>query len=160
MKGALIDSYANGSEKVKQAIRGLTREDLLAQPTDPAVGMWSIQQVVIHIADADAVLADWMKRVIAEENPSLLAFDEGKWMNALACEERSAADAAEGVQLTRSQIVTILKSLPDSAFERTGMHSQRGRMTLAEIVEFAADHLEHHLMFIHAKRAKMGKEMW
>jgi hypothetical protein len=40
------------------------------------------------------------------------------------------------------------------------MHSEAGKQTLADIVGKACNHLEHHLKFIHAKRAAMGKEMW
>lgn len=160
MDRKVIENYGNGAEKLSLAIRGLTREDLLAVPSDPEVGKWSIQQVVNHLVDCEGVFADRMKRVIAEENPNLLAFDEPRWTASLAYEQRSAVDEVAVFELLRKQMATILTSLPDSAFDRAGTHDQRGRMTLAEIVKFASDHLEHHLKFIHAKRAKMGKEMW
>jgi len=62
--------------------------------------------------------------------------------------------------LIRRQIGTILKTLPETAFNRAGMHSVAGRKTLLDLVTTAVNHFEHHLKFIHAKRAMMGKEMW
>ena len=50
--------------------------------------------------------------------------------------------------------------LRDPAFERTGNHTERGRLTLSDLLIGTSKHLEHHLKFIHAKRANMGKEMW
>jgi len=55
----LVEQYAAGTEKLALAIRGLTREDLLAVPDAGAnVGKWSIQQVLIHLADSEQVYAD------------------------------------------------------------------------------------------------------
>jgi hypothetical protein len=158
-----VEQYISGAEKLSMAIRGLIVEDLLALPPEgsgPEVGKWSIQQVVVHLADCEQVIADRMKRVIAEDNPTLLAFDENKWVAALRYESQSAEDAASIVRLTRTQMGAVLRQLPESAFNRFGTHSQSGRKTLADLINGAVAHLEHHLKFVHAKRAAMGKEMW
>jgi uncharacterized damage-inducible protein DinB len=163
MSRELLDPYVNGAEKLSLAIRGLTREDLLAPPPEgsgPDVGKWTIQQVILHVADAEQVITDRMKRVIAEDNPTLLAFDENKWVTALKYESQSAQDAADIVRLTRRQMGAVLRQLPDGAFARAGTHSQSGKKTLADLVKFAVSHMDHHLKFVHAKRAAMGKEMW
>ena len=161
MERELIEQYARGGEKLALAIRGLTREDLLASPPDdPAVGKWTIQQVVVHLADCEGVHADRIKRVIAEDNPKLLAFDENKWAVNLHYETQSADDAVKLVELTRKQLANVLRQLPASAFARSGTHSEAGRKTLEDLVRGTVDHLEHHVKFIHRKREKMGKEMW
>ena len=80
MNNELIDAYAAGADKLAMAIRGLSVEDLAWKPpADAKVGKWSIQQIIVHMADSEAVHADRMKRVIAEENPQLLAYDENRW---------------------------------------------------------------------------------
>jgi uncharacterized damage-inducible protein DinB len=161
MDRQLIEKYAGGAELLALAIRGLTSEDLLSAPAaDANVGMWSIQQVVLHLADSEQVHADRMKRVIAEDTPTLLAMDENKWAAALHYNEQSAEDAVKVIGLTRKQLATAMRHLSDAAFDRAGMHSESGRMTLADLVRTTVDHLEHHVRFIHAKRAGMGKEMW
>jgi uncharacterized damage-inducible protein DinB len=158
----LIDQYAAGAEKLAQAIRGLTSEDLLAAPPPggPEVGRWTIQQVVIHLADAESAFADRIKRIIAEDNATLQAWDENRFVERLHYHDQSAEDAVKIVELTRKQVARILKKLPDSAFARKGVHSARGPQTLIDVLNNAVPHLEHHLKFIHAKRAAMGKEMW
>jgi hypothetical protein len=161
MDRELIDQYASGGEKLSLAIRGLTQEDLLAPPPDePEVGKWTIQQVVVHLADCEGVHADRIKRVIAEENPTLLAFDENKWAAGLHYEAQSAEDAVKLVELTRKQLAVVLRELADEAFSRSGTHSEAGRKTLEELVRTTVEHLEHHVKFIHRKREMMGKEMW
>lgn len=157
----LIDAYEKGADDVSQAIRSLTREDLLCPPAaDANVGRWSIQEVVLHLADCDAVFADRMKRVIAEDNPQLVGFDETKWAAALKYDQQSAEVAAQMFELNRKQMAAILRSLAPAAFDRAGTHTERGRQTLTDILTYAVNHLAHHIKFIHAKRANMGKEMW
>jgi uncharacterized damage-inducible protein DinB len=157
----LIDAYAAGADKLAMAIRGLSPEDMASKPpADAKVGKWSIRQLLVHLADADGVLADRMKRMIAEDNPQLLAYDENRWMAALAYEQQSAEDGLTLFRAIRHQMSVILRHVPEAAWQRTGIHSEVGKMTLTQLLERANKHLDHHLEFIHAKRRLMGKEMW
>ena len=157
----LIDHYEHGGEKLALAIRGLTREDLLAVPDPGAnVGRWSIQQVVVHTMDSDLVSIDRLKRMIAEDNPTLIGYDENKFVANLFYDEQPAEDAVRLVDLARKTFARVLRKLPEAAFARAGTHNERGRITVESYLRAATDHLEHHVKFIHDKRAHMGKEMW
>ena len=157
----MIDQYEAGADKLGQAIRNLTREDLLAVP-DPAakVGRWSIQQVVVHCMDSELVSVDRLKRMIAEDNPTLLGYDENRFVANLFYDEQPAGDAAAVVALVRKTFARVLRKLPPAAFERTGTHNERGRLTVGGYLKAVVEHLDHHVKFIHDKRAHMGKEMW
>ena len=157
MDRSLIDQYVKGSDDLQMAVRGLGREDLLAYPVP---GTWSIQEIVIHLADSDLVISDRMKRVIAEDNPQLIGFDESKFVKNLHYAEQSVEDAVRLFELNRSQMGRVLAKLPDSAFSRKGTHNERGPMTLEDLVRGAVNHLAHHLKFIVDKREKLGKMMW
>ena len=159
----LIEHYAHGGEKLSMAIRGLTREDMLWRPDEAEakqIGKWSIQEVVLHVADTEQVYADRMKWVISEDNPLLPGFDQDKWTTALHYDEQSAHDAAKLVELTRKQMGAVLRKLSPTALARTGQHSERGTVSVLDLARYMVDHLERHASFIHKKRAKMGKEMW
>jgi len=161
MNRALIDQYEADAEKVSMAIRGLTREDLLCHPAaDLGVGKWSIQEVIIHIADAEVAFADRIRRVFAEDEPKLMGWDENRFAERLHYEDQNAEDAARIVELTRKQLARIMRKMPDSAFDRVGIHSERGRQSVKDILGYALGHIDHHLKFVKAKREKMGKDMW
>lgn len=150
----LIDRFEAGGQKVKETIAGLSREDLLAFPVP---GMWSIQQVVIHLQDSELVAIDRMKRIIAEEKPLLIGYDENEFVKNLFYDDQSVEDAAETVDRARRQMARILRKLPESAFARFGIHNERGKVTLGEQLELYTNHLERHLKFAQEKRAKLGK---
>src|SRR4051812_3887422 len=48
MDRGVIERYEAGGRTLRRAVEGLTREDLRARP---GPGAWSIQQLVIHMAD-------------------------------------------------------------------------------------------------------------
>jgi len=161
MDPKLIEKFAAGGEQLSMAIRGLTREDLLAVPApDANVGKWSIQQVVIHCMDSDLIAVDRIKRMVAEENPSLIGYDENKFVQNLFYDEQDAEIAVQLVDLNRKQFARVLRKLPDAALQRKGTHNERGPLTAGKYIQSTIEHLDHHLTFIHAKRANMGKEMW
>ena len=161
MNKELIDHYAAGGEKLSLAIRGLTPDDLRTVPTaDANVGRWSIQQVVIHCMDSDLIATDRIKRMIAEDNPSLIGYDENKFVQNLFYHDQSADLAVQIDDLTRKAFVEVLRRLPESALQRRGTHNESGVVTVGGYLKSTIDHLDHHLNFIHKKRAHMGKEMW
>jgi hypothetical protein len=161
MDHKLIERYEGGGEQLALSIRGLTREDLLCvPPADANVGRWSIQQVVIHCMDSDLVSADRLKRMIAEDNPTLVGYDENKFAANLFYEEQDAVAAADIVDRNRKLFAKVLRKLPASAWSRKGTHNERGEITVGGYLKAVVEHLEHHLKFIHAKRAHWGKEMW
>lgn len=149
----LIDRYLQGPAQLREALKGLTPVQLRAHPVP---GKWSCLEVVCHLADFDPILADRMKRIIAEEKPTLLGASENAFAKALAYEQRDAEEELKLIELTRSQMGRILKTLPAEAFNRTGMHNERGDLTLMRMVDLAANHIPHHLKFVQEKRKALG----
>ena len=113
----LIDQYLDGSKQLRQAVAGMTREQALARPI---AGKWSTLEVVAHLADFDPIMADRMKRVIAEENPTIIGADENRFAAALAYHDRDLQEEMSIIELTRSQLARILRKLPDTALQRAG----------------------------------------
>ena len=122
-RSLLIEHFEGGGERLALSIRGLTREDLLCvPPADANVGRWSIQQVVIHCMDSDLVSIDRLKRMIAEDNPALIGYDENKFAANLFYNEQPADDAVKVVDLARKTFAKVLRKLPPAAFQRAGTH--------------------------------------
>ncbi len=76
----LITAFERGPEKLRAAVAGLSHADITARP---GPGDWSILEVIVHLADSDCLSIDRMKRIISEENPSLLYADETAYVQKL-----------------------------------------------------------------------------
>src|SRR6266567_9370441 len=100
----MIDNYLAGVNVLRQAVAGMTREQLIARPI---AGKWSTLEVVCHLADFDPILADRMKRVLAEDRPQLLGADEKRFAAALAYYDRDLEEELAILAHTRSQMARI-----------------------------------------------------
>ena len=149
----LIDPYLAGVQTLREAVAGMSREQLLARPV---AGKWSTLEVVCHLADFEPILADRMKRVIAEDRPQLLGADETRFASALAYHERDLEEELAIIQHTRSQMARILRTLPVEALQRVGVHNERGPRTLEQLLTGATNHIAHHVQFIQQKRQALG----
>ncbi len=156
MDRSLIETYVAGPAKLRAAVAGLTREELTARP---GPGAWSILEVVIHLADSDAISIDRMKRMLTEDNPPLLYADESAYVVRLYTHEQDLEDALTLLEVGRRQWGRVLRKLPDEAFARTGQHNRRGTVTVGGFVADYIDHIDDHLKFIVGKREKLGKPL-
>ena len=150
---SMIADYLDGVRLLREAVRGMSREQLEARPV---AGKWSTLEVVCHLADFDPILADRMKRVIAEDRPQLIGADENRFAAALAYPQRDVDEELSLIAHTRSQLARILRTLPVEALQRVGVHNERGPRTLEQLLQGATDHIPHHVQFIRQKRQALG----
>jgi hypothetical protein len=145
-----IDRYLSSADAPKTAISDLTADQLTAFPVPDT---WSIQQIIIHLADTDAIATYRMKRIIAEDHPLWDAYDESQFVSELLYQRQDPHAAAELFRLNRVMTAGLLRMLPDEVFGRAAIHPQIGEMPLGRFLRIYAWHAEHHLRFIEKKRA-------
>lgn len=149
----MIEDYLAGPAALRKAVSGMTPEQLKARPVP---GKWSTLEVVCHLADFDPILADRMKRVIALDEPPLIGADENRFAAALAYHERDLEEELTIVEKTRTQLARILRKLPEEALSRAGIHNERGKLTLEQLLATATRHIVHHLKYVEEKRRALG----
>ena len=149
----LIEAYANGPRLLREAVAGMTPEQLDARPVP---GKMSSKEVICHVADFEPVYADRMKRVVAEDNPPLRGGDPDLWKDALAYHARDIREELDLIEAVRRQMACILRAVPESAWTRTGVHSEAGPLSLEELLRRITSHVPHHAKFIEEKRRALG----
>ncbi len=149
----LTAAYAAGPGLVRAAVRGLTRDQLLARP---GPGAWSVLEVVAHLADFEPVYVERMKRVIAFDKPLLLEADENGFASHLAYQDRDLDEELAVLEATNRAFVRVLRTFPEAVLDRPGVHTARGLLTFAQLLTGTTNHVKHHLPFVAAKRAALG----
>lgn len=71
-----IDEIASAPSLVREAVRGLSRAQLL---TPYREGGWTPAQVVHHLVDSHANAYVRLKLALTEENPAIRPYDEAAW---------------------------------------------------------------------------------
>ena len=147
--GKLIADYLAGPEILRRTVSGMSDEQLDAAPIQ---FKWSTRQVVFHISDFDLTYAGYMKRVIAEPEPKLFDGDGNLYANRLAYDKRDVDEEIRMIKAVRRHMGRILRSIDPGVFQRTGLHSEDGPLTLADLLKRAIDHIPHHAQYIEEKR--------
>lgn len=150
---SLLAEFNAGPGLLADAVADLNAEQLSATPVPER---WSVQQVVCHIADFEIVSADRVRRVLAEDNPTLADGDPALFESALKYAQRNVAQELEQIATIRASLNTILSACDIEDFQRTAVHTADGPMTLESLVERITNHIPHHIRFIKEKREAMN----
>lgn len=153
MNAELIAAYLDGADLLKRTVAGMTTEQARARPV---AGRWSTLEVASHLADFEPIFADRIKRIVAMDHPILMAADEVPYSQTLCYQERNLNDEVELIVLTRRQLATILRAAPPDVWQRVGVHSHAGHVTIEQLLAQATRHIPHHVPFIVEKRKALG----
>jgi DinB superfamily len=150
----LIDRYTAGPQMLRQAVAGMSDEQIRARPI---AGKWSTLEVVCHLADFEVIGVDRLTAVIAEDEPTIPGRDEQKFAARLLYERRDLEEQLRLIELCRGHVTRILRTLTTADWQRVGIHTEAGRLTLEQLLTRSVKHIEHHVPFIHEKRKALGK---
>ena len=150
----LLERFRRGSELIAAITTGAAGSEL---DFVPAPGKWSIRQIIAHVADTELVMAQRFRQIAAEENPTIVAFDQEAWARGLDYARRKPAASLDTFRRLRAENHELLKGLPETAFARTGNHTARGTVVLQFLVELAANHSEKHAQQIQGVREQFKR---
>ncbi|GED69782.1 hypothetical protein BRE01_34840 [Brevibacillus reuszeri] len=137
---ALIEEYGRGSVMHREAIEGLAEEEL------------RFKQIIIHVTDSEILSTHRLRKVLAEEEPLLISFDQNAWAKDLGYDLLDREQHLLLFQFLRSSMQTILGHLTVEQSERVGVHEDAGRFTFKQLLEFRIQHVRDHLAQIERVR--------
>ena len=111
-------------------------------------GKWPVRFILHHLADAETVLFDRIRRVLSEPRQVLWAFDQDAWAKGLNY-SRMPLDLSRRIyEAVRAGIIYQARQHYDLEGHREFVHSETGVRTLKDEFEKVASHNEHHLQQI------------
>jgi len=160
----LLAELASGPFALQQIYAAVPAE---IRGRKPGTGKWSVNEIILHVADTEIVYADRVRRALSTERAAVAAFDQDAWATSMAYDALDAELALEAFTALRRYNCALLKRQPAAAFGRTLVHSENGEMTLRKVVESMARHPKSHVAQIertlHALRAQRptrASERW
>lgn len=145
----LIDRYKGGYGEVVAALEGITEQELDRAP-DP--GEWTPRQIVHHLADSEMTAAIRFRRLLAEESPEIVGYDEMEFARRLFYDRPIEASLAV-LEAARESSAQILDRLGEAEWERAGTHSERGYYSVETWLEIVSPHAHDHAEQIRRARA-------
>ena len=151
----MTDTVENASvsalEEVATQVQALAEQvNTLPAPTPQgdatgATGEWTTSEILGHLCDSARLWGGRMRRIVYEANPSLPVFDENEQVQLAAYRYKPAAPLLQEFLLLSKGNTTFLRSMTPEQWQRAGVHSERGSVTLREVVSIEAGHERGHL---------------
>lgn len=110
-----------------------------------APGKWTVRFLLHHLADAETVLSDRIRRTISEPRQVLWAFDQDRWAKKLDY-SRMPLDLSRRIyESVRAGVIYQAQQHYEQDGHLEFVHSETGVRTLKDEIEKVAWHNEHHL---------------
>jgi len=131
--------------RVERLLRGVPAKKLRRRP---APGKWSIREIVLHLADSELVYGYRLRTILAQNRARISAFDQNDWAASGRYNHRDIRAALDMLRTTRKANLELLRVIPRKQWNYYGIHSERGRETVAHMARLYAGHDLNHLLQI------------
>jgi hypothetical protein len=144
-----VEVMAMTPDAIRRLIAGLTEKQLA---TKPAPGKWSMKEIVAHLLDGEVVLGARYRMVASHERPPLTPYDQDAFVEKLGPLRAKAQDLVDDFAMMRAVNLGLLERLPADAWDRIGLHAERGEESIRSMVTMYAGHDRVHLSQIETIR--------
>ena len=153
----LLQAFAAGHARFRQALAGLSDSDLKLRPRQ---GKWSIKEITLHVVDSEIFAAARIRLIIGQPGSALPFYDQDICTAKLGHQNADHPAVEDALLLfvsLRSTSMRIFRSADEDDWQKTGVHYSFGIITLRQLLELYADHSERHIEQIVAMRKMIGK---
>jgi hypothetical protein len=147
-RSALLDRFRTGYADVENALAAITDADLDRPAPD---GGWTAREVAHHLADSEATAFVRLRRLIAEDEPTIVGYDEPEYARRLHY-DRPIGSSLAVLRAVRQASLELLESLSDDEWERRGTHTESGAYSVDHWLGIYAAHAHDHADQIRAAR--------
>jgi hypothetical protein len=150
-RAQLIETYEQGYAAVEAALAGVSGPELDARssPTE-----WSAREVVHHLADSELTSAIRLRRLLAEDAPTIAGYDQEEFARRLHY-DRPLETSLLAFRGARASTAELLHALGDADWKRSGTHTESGPYSVETWLEIYAAHGHDHAEQIRKARAQI-----
>jgi len=147
-----IRDYAQGKDPLemqKQAAAVLA--ELVAKASDeqltrrPGKGKWSVGEILAHLAEDEIATAWRYRQMVEHTGVELAAFDQDLWARMGDYASRVPRDSLALFRLLRDANLQFLQRISPEQWQCFGIHAERGRITIKDLVVHMAGHDANHI---------------
>jgi hypothetical protein len=123
-------------------IRGVPQAKLAKSPSP---GKWSVGEILAHLAE-DELTSSWRYRQMLEHDGVALAgFDQDLWAKLGNYSTWEPHESLQMFRLLREANLRMLRALSKEQWQRSGVHAERGEITVCDLASHMAGHDRNHL---------------
>jgi hypothetical protein len=111
----------------------------------PSSDRWSRLQLLAHFTEGEMIFAVRLRIIATDSGANIQAYDQEKFMERAAYLQQQPEKTLDLFNALRNANLSYIKSLPEEAWENYGIHSERGKETIRDLVSLYAAHDLNHL---------------
>src|SRR5260370_5270934 len=127
--------------RIARAVEGCSEAELRTASSE---GEWSAVDILAHMRASDAIVAYRVYVLLTRDNPTLLAFDERHWAEVARYAQVDIRSSLALYALRRAELVNMLRHIKLDDWQRTGLHEERGPVSLLDVLTSLIEHEEEH----------------
>lgn len=139
-------------EQLAKTLDGLSETQV---STVTSADIWTIQQIVHHIADSHMNAFIRMRLLLTENHPTIKPYDQDAWAALADVKTVSVAVSLALITALHTRWAAMMSALSSSEWERTGMHPEYGAISVASMVASYARHGNDHIAQIERVKAAL-----
>ncbi len=128
--------------EIESHLKGLDEAVLKRRPAE---GAWSAKEVVGHLGDTEWVYGYRIRLILSHDVPPIQGYDQDKMVRGMDHNERPISMLLEELARLRGLNVDLYRRTRGSAWDRVGMHSERGEESVGYSIRLLAGHDLRHL---------------
>lgn len=132
---------ANTPERLRQ----LLQQDDAAGNDKTTSDRWSRLQLLAHFTEGEMVFSVRLRIVATDSGANIQAYDQEKFMKRAGYLFEQPEKTLALFSAIRNANLAYIKNLPQEAWENYGIHSERGKETIRDLVSLVAAHDLNHL---------------
>ena len=148
----LLDQYEDGYAAVAGAIEGMTGREFDNRESPDE---WSSRELIHHYAESEMVAAIRLRRLIAEDNPVIVPYDQDEYARLLFY-DRPVEASLQAFRYALLTNVAIMRRLPDEMWTKGGFHPESGPFDLNRFLAMYSPHGVWHVEQFARARAGMS----
>ena len=152
---SLVNSIDELPQRMSSLLSGMSERQLNTRYRPEG---WTVRQVVHHTADSHLHAYARCKRILTEDNPMILPYNQAAWANLSDSVEGNIHPSLLMLEAIHNRWAVLLRGQSDVNFRRVYTHPEHpGQQNLFYIVGLYAWHGEHH--YNHIKQLAI-REGW
>lgn len=146
----LVERYGCGYQAIIDALEGMRDDEW---DDRPFLDEWTVREIVHHLADSEMTSAIRLRMMIGADEPELLGYDQDLFARKLYYGDRPVDASLLAFQAARASTSSIPPLMTSDQWSRTANHSEQGRITVDDWLEYYAHHAHDHAEQIRRTRA-------
>jgi len=138
----LLTEYSTGYGHIIACLEDIPADAIYFKPAE---NKWSIHEIIVHLADAEAQAFVMAKKMIAESGGKICTYNQQIWADKLFYDKMYYKDALELIQILRKNLYEVLKLIPTETWQNYIFHPESGKIVLLDWIMLYIDHFNIHI---------------